>query len=286
VPAPLSIRLKAKYQGCAEKQGVCYPPMEKLLALDLPALEGEQAQPKPPQPAMNMNRGMHGMDMSGSESGAVDVAEQDRVAAVLKNGSIWLVMLSFLGFGLLMAFSPCIFPMIPILSGIIVGQGASITTARAFMLSLSYVVSASLAYTLFGVLAGLFGGNLQAVMQEPWVIASFSAVFVLLALSMFGFYELQIPSFVQDRIAALSNRQQGGTLLGAGIMGFLSALIVGPCMAAPLAGALIYIGQTGDAVLGGLALFAMGMGMGAPLLLIGSSAGKQIGRASCRERVS
>jgi len=260
---PLSLRLQAKYQGCAE-QGVCYLPMEQIASLELPAADAQaKALPPPPKAAAS----------------PAPVAEQDRIAASLKNDSVWLVAASFFGFGLLMAFSPCIFPMIPILSGLIVGHGHRITTARAFMLSLSYVLAASLAYTVFGVLAGLFGGNLQAVFQNPWVIIAFSALFVLLALSMFGFYELQTPSFIQSRVAELSHKQKGGTLGGAAAMGALSALIVGPCMAAPLAGALIYIGQTGDAVLGGLALFAMGLGMGVPLIAIGLSAGKLLPRA-------
>lgn len=247
---PLSFQLQAKYQGCAER-GVCYPPMQKIIKLDLP-------------------------------DGAVrieKVAEQDRIADSLKNDSIWLIALSFLGFGVLMAFSPCIFPMIPILSGIIIGHGHKITTGKAFFLSLSYVLAASLTYTLMGVLAGLFGGNLQAAFQNTWVIASFSGLFVLLALSMFGFYDLQIPPSIQERVARLSHHQQGGTFWGAAIMGALSALIVGPCMAAPLAGALIYIGQTGDAVLGGVALFSLGLGMGIPLLVIGTSAGKLLPKA-------
>jgi len=261
IAEPLTLRLQAKYQGCAE-QGVCYLPMEQTVSLDLPAEAAAQAAPPPPQ-----------------ASRPAPLAEQDRIAASLQNDSIWLVAASFFGFGLLMAFSPCVFPMIPILSGIIVGHGHKITLFRAFMLSLSYVLAASLAYTVFGVLAGLFGGNLQAVFQNPWVIAVFSGLFVLLALSMFGFYELQLPSFIQSRVTELSHKQKGGTLTGAAAMGALSALIVGPCMAAPLAGALIYIGQTGDAVLGGLALFAMGLGMGVPLLAVGLSAGKLLPRA-------
>ena len=181
--------------------------------------------------------------------------------------------------GLLLAFTPCIFPMIPILSGIIVGHGHRITTGRALMLSLSYVLASALAYTVFGVLAGLFGSNLQAMFQDPKVIVMFSTVFVVLALSMFDLFSLQLPGFIQSRITSLSNRQHGGTLTGAAIMGALSALIVGPCVAAPLAGALIYIGQTGDALLGGLALFSLGLGMGLPLLAIGASAGKLLPRA-------
>lgn len=256
---PLVLNLQVKYQGCAER-GVCYPPMEKTVSLNLPA-------------ATALASALPTVDA------IPPVTEQDRIADSLKQDSLWWIAATFFGFGLLMAFSPCIFPMVPILSGIIVGHGHKLTTLRAFLLSLSYVLAASLAYTVFGVLAGLFGGNLQAVMQTPWVIGLFSGLFVVLALSMFGFYELQMPAFVQAKVSGLSHKQKGGTLTGAAVMGVLSALIVGPCMAAPLAGALIYIGQTGDAVLGGLALFAMGLGMGVPLLALGLSAGKLLPRA-------
>ncbi|QFY43718.1 protein-disulfide reductase DsbD [Candidatus Methylospira mobilis] len=254
------VYLKLRFQGCAD-QGLCYPPIEKNLTLRLSEATGPAVSP----PA--------------TVSSAVQQSEQDRIAATLQGGSPGWVILSFFGFGLLMAFTPCIFPMIPILSGIIVGQGADINTSRALLLSASYVLAAALTYTVFGVLAGLFGGNLQALFQTPWIIISFSGLFVLLALSMFGFYELQIPSCIQQRITALSGRQHGGTLFSAAAMGALSALIVGPCMAAPLAGALIYIGQSGDALLGGLALFTMGLGMGAPLMLVGASAGALLPRA-------
>jgi thiol:disulfide interchange protein DsbD len=169
--------------------------------------------------------------------------------------------------------------MIPILSGIIAGQGPDITTRKAFVLSLVYVLAMALTYTVVGVLAGLFGANLQAAFQNPWVLTSFALIFVLLALSMFGFYELQLPSSFQSKLAEMSNKQEGGTLIGVAIMGLLSALIVGPCVAPPLFGALIYISQTGDAVLGGVALFALSMGMGAPLIAIGTSAGKLLPRA-------
>ena len=188
-------------------------------------------------------------------------------------------MLGFLIFGLLLAFTPCVFPMIPILSGIIAGQGEHLTTRKAFVLSLVYVLAMAVTYTIAGVLAGLFGANLQAAFQNPWVLSAFAAIFVLLALSMFGFYELQLPSSIQSRIMQAQNRQQGGTLTGVAVMGFLSALIVGPCMAPPLAGALIYIGQTGDAVIGGLALFALSIGMGLPLILVGTVGGKYLPKA-------
>ena len=169
--------------------------------------------------------------------------------------------------------------MIPILSGIIIGQGDKISTRSAFTLSVIYVLAMAVTYTVAGVAAGVFGENIQAAFQNPWILGSFAAVFVLLSLSMFGFYELQMPSAIQSKLTEYSNKQQGGTYVGVAIMGFLSALIVGPCVAAPLAGALIYIGQTGDAVLGGLALFALSMGMGAPLIAIGTSAGKLLPRA-------
>ena len=207
------------------------------------------------------------------------ITEQDRIAQRLSEGSALLTILSFFGFGLLLAFTPCVFPMIPILSSIIVGQGEKITTQRAFVLSLIYVLAMALTYTAAGVIAGLFGENLQAAFQNAWILGSFAAVFVLLSFSMFGFYELEMPKSVQDKLSEVSNRQEGGTFIGVAIMGFLSALIVGPCVAAPLAGALIYIGQSGDPVLGGMALFALSLGMGAPLVVIGTGAGKLMPRA-------
>ena len=169
--------------------------------------------------------------------------------------------------------------MIPILSGIIAGHGPGISTRKAFWMSLTYVLAMSLTYALAGLLAGLGGANLQAAFQDPWILGFFALVFVALALSMFGFYDLQLPSSLQTRIATFSQRQQGGHLIGVAIMGALSALIVGPCVAPPLAGALIFISQTGDALLGFAALFALGLGMGAPLLAIGTSAGKLLPRA-------
>jgi len=271
------IELRAAFQGCAER-GVCYPPMEKTVELDLPAGGVFGASPA----VVASDERATGDCQIGPPTGFVEIeglSEQCAIVDHLRNDSIWLTALSFLGMGLLLAFTPCIFPMIPILSGIIVGHGHKITTGRAFMLSLSYVLASALAYTLFGVLAGLFGSNLQAMFQSPRVIMAFSAVFVLLALSMFGLFTLQLPGFLQSSIARVSNQQHGGTLAGAAVMGALSALIVGPCVAAPLAGALIYIGQTGDALLGGVALFSLGLGMGLPLLVIGSSAGKLLPRA-------
>ena len=245
-----ALDLAVTYQGCADA-GLCYPPITKQVALQLPP-----------------------MSSGGGAVAAAVLPEQDRIAASLAGDSMALMMLSFFGFGLLLTFTPCVLPMIPILSGIVIGQGGDVSTAKAFRLSLVYVLAMAAAYTALGVAAGLSGAGLQAAFQDPWVLATFSLVFVLLALSMFGFYELQVPAFIQERLTRLSNTQRGGTDLGAAVMGLLSALIVGPCIAPPLAGALIYISQTGDALLGGAALFALSLGMGVPLLIVGTSAGR------------
>ena len=186
---------------------------------------------------------------------------------------------TFFLFGLLLSLTPCVFPMIPILSSIIVGQGEKLTTKKSFIMSLVYVLAMSVTYTVAGVLAGIFGENLQVMFQNPWIIGSFAAIFVVLSFSMFGFYELQLPNALQSKLTNISNNQKSGSYIGVAIMGFLSALIVGPCVAPPLAGALIYIGQTGDAFLGGTALFAMSIGMGIPLLILGVSAGKLLPKA-------
>ncbi len=248
-----TLTLTAKFQGCADR-GVCYPPMQSNVALLLPEAKTLSSAAKVPVVAT--------------------VSEQDRIVDSLKQDSLALTLLSFFGFGLLLAHTPCTFPMIPILSGIIVGHGDQVGTRKAFFLSASFVLASALMYTAFGVLAALFGSNLQATFQEPWVIATFAGMFVVLSLSMFGFFNLQLPAALQSRLHQSSDEHRDGSYLGAGIMGALSSLIVGPCVAAPLAAALIYIGQTGDVLLGGSALFVMGLGMGVPLLLIGASAGK------------
>jgi thioredoxin:protein disulfide reductase len=257
--AQQQIKLKAFYQGCADR-GVCYPPMDKTVELELPLAASVSS------PVISTQQ-------------TAPLSEQDQITQSLHDDSLWGTLVSFFGFGLLLSLTPCVFPMIPILSGIIVGKGHNITTARAFLLSVSYVVASAFTYTIFGVLAALFGSNLQAAFQEPWIIALFSGIFVLLSLSMFGFYNLDLPDFVRAKLHNSSEKHRDGSMLGAAIMGALSSLIVGPCVAAPLAGALIYIGQTGDAVLGGGALFVMGMGMGVPLLLLGASAGKLLPKA-------
>ncbi len=252
--------LEVDFQGCADR-GVCYPPMTKQISLQLP-------------PTIQLSQITNKVITIPSV-----LSEQNQIANALQQDTLWLTLLSFLGFGLLLSLTPCIFPMIPILSGIIVGQGKNISTAKAFFLSLSYVISSALTYTLFGVLAALFGSNLQVLFQQTWIIALFSSIFILLSLSMFGFYSLELPKSWQAKLYNSSDKHRDGSYLGAGLMGALSSLIVGPCVAAPLAGALIYIGQTGDVILGGSALFMMGLGMGFPLLIIGASAGKLLPKA-------
>lgn len=253
---------KVKYQGCSEISGICYPPQTREITVRLPEIIASAT-------------------AAQVEAGGADVvvSEQDRIANTLRQGDTWVTLLVFFGAGLLLALTPCVFPMIPILMGIIVGQGENQTVRSTFTLSLVYVLAMALTYTVVGILVGLSGENIQAWFQNPWIISTFAAIFIALSFSMFGFYELQMPASIQSKITQISNSQQGGTLTGVAIMGFLSALIVGPCVTAPLVGALIYIAETGDAVLGGLALFSLSMGMGAPLLAIGASAGKILPKA-------
>ena len=262
---PGPVRLSVTYQGCADA-GLCYPPITKLVAVQLGGAEG--------------GGGFRPDATAGSDIAAMaELPEQDLIARSLATGNFLAVVVKFLAFGLLLTFTPCVLPMIPILSGIIAGQGDRISVPRAFGLSLVYVLAMAAAYTAAGVVAGFSGVSLQGAFQDPVVIVIFSLVFVALALSMFGFYRLELPAAWQTRLAGLSQRQQGGAYLGVAVMGLLSALIVGPCIAPPLAGALIYIAQTGDPVLGGLALFSMAMGMGIPLLVVGTSAGKLLPKA-------
>ena len=265
------ISIEVSYQGCSVSMGVCYPPTKQVIVVTQDSLDtaAQQVSSTTNIPVTPVSSTVQNEEFS----------ETDLITNTLKNNSLWIVIGTFFIFGLLLSFTPCVFPMIPILSSIIVGQGHHLTTRRAFIMSLVYVLAMALTYTFAGVLAGLFGQNLQATFQNPWVIGTFSFLFILLALSMFGFYELQLPARLQSKLTQYSNKQKGGTLTGVAIMGFLSALIVGPCMAPPLAGALIYIGQTGDAFLGGMALFAMSIGMGLPLIIIGTSSAKFMPRA-------
>jgi len=251
------VQLQADFQGCLN-EGICYPPMSRQLIVTLPAA---------------------GEALAGPDSApATAVSEPDRLAQALA-GTPLAALALFLLAGVLLAFTPCVFPMVPILSGLIAGEGEAMNSRRALRLSLVYVLAMALVYTAFGVIAGLFGQNLQAWFQQPWVLISFAALFVVLALSMFGFYELQLPAWLQSRFNRWANRAEGGTLAGAAVMGALSALVVGPCVAPALMGALVYIGQSGDAVLGGAALFAMAIGMGIPLIVWGTSAGSLLPRA-------
>jgi thiol:disulfide interchange protein DsbD len=248
------LKLAVTSQGCADV-GVCYVPMESQATLRLASLPGEAAAPR-----------------AGLSASDFDVAAMFR-------GSAWVVLASFLGFGLLLAFTPCVLPMIPILSGIIAGEGASVTKKRALALSAAYVLGMAVAYALAGIAAAYSGSLIAASLQNTWVIGAFALVFVLLSLSMFGVYELQLPGFLRHPLAAVHHRLAGGKLASVAGMGVLSAVIMSPCVAAPLAGALLYISQTRDVALGGTALFAMALGMGIPLLVIGVSGGALLPRA-------
>ncbi|MGZ0714040.1 protein-disulfide reductase DsbD [Pseudomonas palleroniana] len=236
IPAGVTGQVKLGWQGCADA-GLCYPPQSITV------------------------------DLGGNPAVAATTQAQDQsLASGLQQRSLGWSLLVFFGLGLLLAFAPCSLPMLPILAGLVVGSGAS--PRRGFALASSYVVCMALVYAALGVLAALLGGNLAALLQTPWILGSFAALFVILALPMFGFFELQLPAFLRDRLDNVSRQQSGGSLVGAGMLGALSGLLVGPCMTAPLAGALLYIAQSGNALHGGLILFAMGIGIGVPLLLL------------------
>ena len=236
IPAGATGQIKVGFQGCADA-GLCYPPHTQIV------------------------------DLGGTSAiAATNEAPDQALASGLQQRALGWSLLVFFGLGLLLAFTPCSLPMLPILAGLIVGSGA--TPKRGFALATSYVVCMALVYAAMGVLAAMLGANLQALLQNPWLLGSFAAVFVLLALPMFGFFELQLPVAVRDRLENVSRNQRGGSLFGAGVLGGLSGLLVGPCMTAPLAGALLYIAQSGNALHGGLILFTMGIGIGVPLLLL------------------
>ena len=265
IPIPLTrtntsaqnVAITANFQGCLENS-VCYPETSRTVDVPLPAGVATATAAAP---------------NSESENGG------DSQFKRALNGSIWFAFGVFFLAGLGLAFTPCVFPMIPILSGIIAGAGENLSTRRAIVLSVVYVLANAVIFTIAGVIAGLAGKNLQAAFQTPWVLWCFAGLFVVLALSMFGFYELQLPTALQSKIANVSNKQSGGSLSGVAIMGALSALIVGPCVTPPLAVAVLYIAQKHDAVLGGFALFTLALGMGAPLVVFGASAGKLLPRA-------
>jgi thiol:disulfide interchange protein DsbD len=252
------------YQGCSEK-GICYPPIDQpfTVALGVPATAPVAAPAAPP----------------AIKSPVGDESEAGQITALLQGGNYWMVVGSFFLLGLGLSLTPCVFPMIPILSGIIVGQGRHMTKRRGFMLSLAYVLGMAITYAVAGVIAGMSGTLISSALQNPVALGIGAAIFVALAFSMFGFYELQMPSFLQSRFTEASNKIHGGKLGSVFLMGVISALIVGPCVAAPLAGALLYIGQSGDLLLGGVSLFTLALGMGVPLLLVGLSAGTLLPRA-------
>jgi thiol:disulfide interchange protein DsbD len=250
------LRLTVTSQGCADV-GVCYIPMDSKVTVQLAGLSaGAPAKPE------------FSLQVSDFE-----------IARLFESGGPLLVLASFLGFGLLLAFTPCVLPMVPILSGIIVGEGRNLGKLRALLLSLAYVLGMAVAYAAAGVAAAWSGSMLAAALQNVWVLGTFALVFVVLALSMFGLYELQLPGFLRDPLATASGRLPGGKLASVAGMGVLSAIIVSPCVAAPLAGALLYISQTRDVVLGGAALFTMALGMGIPLMVVGISEGAFLPKA-------
>jgi thioredoxin:protein disulfide reductase len=277
------ITLAASFQGCSER-GICYPPVTKTLMLDLSPAHAAAVEQGKPAPRV-VAAAATGPAVVGEAKAATlfqDMASSGASLSpenLLRSGRLGLIVMSFFGFGLLLALTPCVFPMIPILSGIIAGQGNRITRRSGALLSLSYVLGMAVSYALVGVLAGLSGQLLSTALQTPWVLGAFALLFVALALSMFGFFELRLPGFLLTRATGLSNRLPGGNLLGTFTMGALSVIIVSPCVAAPLAGALLYIGQTHNVLLGGASLFVMALGMGAPLLLVGLSAGTLLPRA-------
>ncbi|MGA9395514.1 MAG: protein-disulfide reductase DsbD, partial [Azonexus sp.] len=262
---PLPLTLNVTSQGCAEA-GVCYPPQTQIVNVELPA---SGSVPDVASPANAPTQAV--IDGSGDESGVI--------ANTLRHAGFWTILAFFFIAGLGLSLTPCVFPMIPILSGIIAGQGHKVTRGRAFALSLAYVLGMAITYAAAGVAAGMTGTLLSVALQNPWVLSAFALVFVALSFSMFGFYELQLPTSLQSKLSEGSGHLQGGRGIGVFLMGALSALIVGPCVAAPLAGALLYIGQTGNALLGGTALFVMALGMGVPLLIVGLSAGTLLPRA-------
>jgi thiol:disulfide interchange protein DsbD len=259
-PDEIEVELTAGFQGCKEGS-ICYPPGEQLMALVLPPTSEFPASQAP-----------------AASAGDALVSEQDQWLAKIVNGSWWTLLGGFYVAGLLLSFTPCVLPMVPILSSIIAGQGATVSPQRGFLLSLSYVLGMAATYTAAGAVAALAGSQVQALFQEPWLITLFAGLFVVLALGMFGLFELQMPAAIQTRLTSLANRQKGGTFIGTAIVGALTALIVTTCVAPPLIGALTFISQTGDVARGSGALFALSIGMGTPLLLVGASAGQLLPR--------
>jgi thiol:disulfide interchange protein DsbD len=260
-PNEIPVTIHGAFQGCKDNS-ICYPPGEQTMALTVP-------------PAGDFANAGSSADGAGA---AAPLSEQDRLARLVLSGS-WLIVLgTFYGLGLLLAFTPCVLPMVPILSGIIAGQG-TVSTGRGFALSASYVLGMAVTYTVAGALAAMAGSQIQAVFQKPWIITVFAGLFVILALGMFGLFQLQMPAAIQSRLANAANRQKAGSFAGTAVMGALSSLIVTTCVAPPLVATLAVIGQSGDVTRGAGALFALSLGMGSPLLLVGASAGKLLPKA-------
>ena len=254
---PGEANIDLTYQGCAD-DGFCYAPENRSIRV-----------------MIDKELGIQDISLITNKTpDANDPSMTGKISQLFASNNWFLILFTFYGFGLLLSLTPCILPMVPVLSGIIIGHGKNITTRKAFLLSLSYVLSMSLTYALVGAVVALLGANLQISMQSPWSIGFFSLIFVLLALSMFGFYEFKLPNAWQAKIGSTSRSQRGGHYIGAAIMGCLSTLILSPCVTAPLIGVLTYIAQTKNILLGCLTLFILSLGMGTPLLLIGTSAGK------------
>lgn len=261
------ITLHAVYQGCAEKTGICYPPIKKDITFELPA--ASQLATLPPATASQQ---------AGNVQALSDVEE---FTQNLNKGSLLTVILTALGFGLMLAFTACMYPMIPILSSIIIGHGEKTSTAKGLGLSLIYVGAMAFTFGVIGAITATVGegAGIQAHFQSPWVLVPFALLFVALAFAMFGFYNIQIPSFIQSRLNMISNQQKGGNLAGVAIMGVLSALIIGPCGGPILIAALTYAATSEDMLKGFIALFSLGAGMGLPLLVVGASGGKLLPKA-------
>jgi len=269
---------KIKYQGCSEISGICYPPITKTIALNIEPVSDVATSILSNPSSSNSSINTGNSSTSNTSTPPEHVSEQDEIANLLTD-NIVLGLITLFGIGLLLTFTPCVFPMIPILSSIIVGQGEKVSTRRSFSLSVAYVLGMASINTAAGVAAAYTGESLAVMLQTPWILASFAGIFVVLSFAMFGFYDLQMPGFIQNRLTEVSNKQKSGSLIGATIMGLLSAVVVGPCVAAPMFGVLLFISQTGDPVLGGIALFTLSLGMGAPLIAIGTSAGSLLPKA-------
>jgi len=270
--AARTLQLAVRSQGCADL-GVCYVPMDSKATIQLAALAGGSAGGDGAAP------GLSEAPRAVQPAPRFSLFASDRDVAAMFEGGLWRVILIFLGFGVLLTFTPCVLPMVPILSGIIAGEGKNLNKLRALVLSVSYVLGMAVTYAAAGIAAAYSGSLLAAALQNPWVLGAFALVFVWLALSMFGFHDLQLPAFLQRHVSRAHQRLRGGRIASVAVMGVLSAVIVSPCVAAPLAGALLYISQTKDLALGGTALFAMALGMGVPLVAVGVSEGALLPRS-------